>query len=317
MPSGECFKRLRVAVYGAGQLGSTVCNILATRPSYEVAGPYSRKERGKALSSGADVVVITTTSFLDAVAPDIQLALTSGSNVLTSAEECAYPWVVDSRLAADLHDLARARELTILGCGLNPGFAFDALVVTALGGVRDVRGISVVRIVDLSRFSTAILRRLGIGFTAEQFSRGTSEHTIHGHIGFPQSMRIVANKLALQIDRIEARIEPIFATRSVVTPNLTVASGESVGFHQHYTAIVGTRPWFECVFTGHIELDQAGLSPRDEIHIRGSTPLDLAIDPGLDPQLGSSATIANSVRRVFDAPPGWLTVAQLPPAVPT
>ena len=58
------------------------------------------------------------------------------------------------------------------------------------------------------------------------------------------------------------------------------------------------------------------LKEGDDISIDGSTPLHLSVDPGLNPQRGSSAVLANSVRRVAAAAPGWLTVAELPPALP-
>jgi 2,4-diaminopentanoate dehydrogenase len=308
--------QLTVAVYGAGQLGSTVAEILRERSGYVVRGPYGRAERDDALRSGADVVVIATTSFFAAVGPDIRDAVAAGSNVLTSAEECAYPWAVDAALADELDILAQAKSVTVLGCGLNPGFAFDALVVTALGAARDARRIRVERVVDLSRFSETILRRLGLGFDAEEFARRKAEGTIYGHIGFPQSMRIVAARLGLEIERIDAHIEPIFATRSEAAANLTIAAGESAGFEQSYVAIVGGDRWFECLFTGHVNLDSIGKPPLDDISIDGSTPLHLSVDPGLNPQRGSSAVLANSVRRVAAAAPGWLTVAELPPALP-
>ena len=36
----------------------------------------------------------------------------------------------------------------------------------------------------------------------------------------------------------------------------------------------------------------------------------------MNPQSGSSSVVANSVRRVVEARPGWVTVGELPPAVP-
>jgi hypothetical protein len=36
----------------------------------------------------------------------------------------------------------------------------------------------------------------------------------------------------------------------------------------------------------------------------------------MNPQSGSASIVANSVRRVVAASPGWTTVAELPPAVP-
>jgi len=307
---------LSVAVYGAGQLGTTVAAILRERDGYDVAGPFARESRAEALESGAGVVVMATTSFFAEVAPDIRAAVEAGSNVITSAEECAYPWAVDASIADELDALARGRDVTILGCGLNPGFAFDALVVTALGAARDVERIKVERVVDLSAFSENVLRRLGLGFDREEFDRRKREGTIYGHIGFPQSMRIVAARLGLDLERVDAHIEPIIGDREHRAVNLTIQPGQSAGFVQRYTGIVGGRPWFECLFTGHVNLDAIDASPRDEIDVEGTTPLHFAIDPGLNPQRGSSAVIANSVRRIAAAAPGWRTVAELPPAVP-
>jgi hypothetical protein len=308
---------LSTAVYGAGQLGTAVAGILRERGGYDVTGPCDRSSRETALRSGADVAVIATTSFLAEVGPDIREAVGAGSNVITSAEECAYPWAVDAGLADELDALARSRGVTILGCGLNPGFAFDALVVTALGAARDVSRIRVQRVVDLSAFSETILRRLGLGFDEAEFARRKAAGTIYGHIGFPQSMRIVAAQLGREIERIDARIEPIIGDRRHEAANLTVEPGESAGFEQRYTAVVDGVPWFECLFTGHVSLEAIGAAPRDEIDVEGSTPLHFAVLPGLNPQRGSSAVIANSVRRVAQAAPGWRTVAELPPAFPS
>jgi hypothetical protein len=37
----------------------------------------------------------------------------------------------------------------------------------------------------------------------------------------------------------------------------------------------------------------------------------------MNPQSGSASIVANSVRRVVAAAPGWRTVADLPPAFPS
>ena len=307
---------MRVSLYGQGQVNRNVATILAGRQGYEVLGPFGREARDRALRSGADIVAIATTSFLAELAPDIEAAVEAGSNVITTAEECAFPWAVVGGVAEALDALARARGVTILGAGLNPGFAFDALVVTALGVAWDAEEIRVERVVNLSKFSAPILRRLGVGFSAEEFERGAREGTVHGHIGFLQSMRIVARKLGLEFDRIERRIEPVLANRLHTAAHLEVVPGQTAGFRQFYTGVVRGRPWFECVFLGHLDPDSIGEPPRDSIAVDGSTPLRFAIEPGLNPQTGSSAVVANSLRRVVAAEPGWLTVADLPPAVP-
>lgn len=307
---------MKVALYGAGQVSRNIARILAGRPGVEVIGPSGRERRLETLGSGADVVVIATTSFLADVAPDIRLAVEAGSNVITSAEEAAFPWAVDRAVADELDGLARSQGVTILGGGLNPGFAFDALVVTALGPAADVSSIRVERIVDCSGFGTAILRRIGFGFTPEEFGAGTKSGAITGHIGFPQSMNVVAGALGLTIDRIDREITPIFGDRTYDVEHLTVQAGLTSGFEQHYVAVVDGVPWFEALFTAHLDPASIGKPARDEIWIDGTPELHYVVTPGFNPQSASSAMISNSLHRVMDAKPGWTTVAALPPAFP-
>jgi 2,4-diaminopentanoate dehydrogenase len=307
---------ITVAIYGAGQLGTNVSRILAGRRDTEVIGPGDRTERDYVLRSGADVVVIATTSFLREVAPDIRTAVESGSNVIVSAEEAAYPWATDRGLADALDQLAEQGGVTVLGGGLNPGFAFDALVVTATAPCARVSSIRVERVVDLRGFGETVLRRIGVGFPPGEFEDGVGRGSITGHIGFPQSMHVVAGALGHEIDRIERTINPIFADRDFNTAHIVVPSGSSAGFEQHYVALVNDRPWFDAIFTGHVDPDSLGKPPRDEIWIEGDPPLHYLVSPGFNAQSGSSALIANSVRRVVAARPGWVTIAELPPAFP-
>ena len=308
---------LTVSVYGAGQVGSTVCRLLSSAPGYEVVGPFDRSQRAAALQSGFDVVLIATTSFLAEVAPDIRTAVLAGSNVITTAEEAAYPWHYDETVAQELHSCALESGVTILGAGFNPGFAFDAMAITASGVVPDVASLRVERVVDLSGFSATILRRLGIGYSPEEFQAGLASESITGHIGFPQSMRIVARQMGLRISQIQRSIEPIAAEAPYDLPALTVGIGDSAGFRQHYVAIVDGRAWFDALFVGHVSPGAAGFATKDEIVVHSQAgDVHLVIKPGINPQVGSSSLIANSMRRLVAAPSGWLTVADLPPACP-
>ena len=118
-----------VAIYGAGQLGTTVAEILQKVPHHKVLGVFNRSQREQALTSKADVVIIATTTKFRDVAADIELAVQSGSHVLVSSEECAYPWAVDKQLADSLDALAKSKKVSISGTGVNPGLIFDSLVL--------------------------------------------------------------------------------------------------------------------------------------------------------------------------------------------
>lgn len=305
---------MQVSLYGAGTVSTNCAKILARRPGVTVLGPYGREERERALTSGADVVVIATSSFLSVVAPDIRLALESGSNVLTTAEEAAFPAAIDAAIAQELDAVAREHGVTVLASGLNPGFCFDALVLTATGVAWEVDTIRVERCVQLAGFSESILRRLGLGWTAEEFAERVASGAITGHVGFPQSMRIVAQALGVALERVERTIEPILGDRDYPGEHYTAPSGTSAGFVQHYRGIADRREWFEAKMIAHMDLAAAGKAPRDEIWLQGPTPVHLCIDPGLNPQIGSAAMVVNSLRTLVAGPPGWVLIGDLPPA---
>jgi 4-hydroxy-tetrahydrodipicolinate reductase len=325
---------------GTGRVGCDVARILDERPAVELVAATSRNPRHQgrdlgelcgtgelgvivdgspttAVAESPDVVVIATTSFLDAVAPQIALAARAGCNVLVTAEEAAYPWAVDASVADELDRVARDAGVTILGAGANPGFVFDALVLTAAGATPDVTGIDVERRVNFRRFSATVLGRLGVGYDAASFDAGVRDGLIFGHIGFPQSMRVVAGALGRRIERIERVIEPVFADEDLAADHLAVPAGRTAGVRQDYTAIVDGEPWYRARLTGHVAPEAGGIKLRDTIEIAGSAAVNLVLEPGLDPQVTSASVLANSLRRLADAPPGWLTVADLPPARPS
>lgn len=293
-----------VAIVGTGQLARGVAAILSRRADVHLIGPSDRSQQSVALSSGADVVIIATTTRLADVAPAIESAILAGSNVIVSAEESAFPWAVDSAAGDRLNALALSHDVTVLGSGLNPGFVFDALVLTLTGVCASVDSISATRTVGLGAFGHVVQARLGLGVDKAAFTAGVASGEILGHAGFPQSMSIVASKLGLTLDTIGTLIEPI------------MEHGQSVGVRQVYTGVVDGAEWYRATFLGHIDPQSAGLRVRDEIEILGSAPVNCVIDPGIGSQSGSQAIIANSVNRVIAARAGWLTVADLPPAHP-
>jgi 2,4-diaminopentanoate dehydrogenase len=330
---------IRLGLVGTGRVGRDVARLASTRPGIELTAACSRDvaHRGRdlgelagtaplgviisdgladVLAARPDIALIATTSFLSDVAADIEAVVRVGVNALCTAEEAACPWAVDETVAEELGALARERGVTILGAGANPGFVFDALVITAAGAGPDVRRIAVERRVNFSRFSANVLGRLGVGYAPEAFAAGVAEHRIFGHIGFPESMRVVAHALGRRIDSIERRIDPLYTDRPLAAEHLEVPAGHTAGVEQHYVATVGGEDWFVAKLTGHIDPDGVGIALRDTIEIVGSTTIALTIDPGLDPQTTSASVLVNSLARVMAAPAGWLTVADLPPARP-
>jgi len=308
-----------VSIYGAGQLGTAVARLLAANPRVQVSGPYGRSDRLTALRSGADVVVIATTTRLDDVAADVELAVERGSNVLVSAEEAAFPFMVDENTAGRIDALARAKEVSVAGVGVNPGLIFDALVLTMLGAAPRGCRIDVRRAVDISGFGATVLRRIGLGRTEPDFVAAVERGDILGHAGFPQSMMIVADAIGLSIERIDKVLRPVVTPVDIDVPGrFRIAAGESAGVDQVYTSIVDGEPWFTAHFFGHVDLSSLRLEPTDDIDFvfDGALFQSIQLRPGIGAQVGSQNMTANSIERIVAARPGWVTVAELAPAFP-
>jgi hypothetical protein len=308
-----------VSIYGAGQLGSSVADLLRANPTYDVRGPFARAQRTEALTGGADLVIIATTTRLRDVVDDVETAVTAGSNVLVSAEEAAFPFVVDAERAGRLDALARQHGVTVAGAGVNPGLMFDSLVLTMLGAAPQGCTIHVRRTVDISKFGATVLRRIGVGATSEAFAAAVDRGDILGHAGFPQSMAIVADAIGLPIDRIDKTLRPVITDTAIDIPGrFRVEPGESAGVDQTYTAIVAGKPWFVAHFFGHVDLPALRREPSDDIDLtlKRRPFQSIKLRPGVAAQVGSSNMVANSVERVLAARPGWVTVAEMQPAYP-
>jgi 4-hydroxy-tetrahydrodipicolinate reductase len=309
----------RVAIYGAGQLGTSVASLLRANPTYDVRGPYGRTQREEALGGGADLVIIATTTRLRDVAADVETAVAAGSNVLVSAEEAAFPFVVDAQLAGRLDAVARERGVSIAGAGVNPGLMFDSLVLTMLGAAPRGCTIHVRRNVDISKFGSTVLRRIGVGATEADFRGAVERGEILGHAGFPQSMAIVADAIGVRIEKIDKVLRPVVSSVAIdIADRFRVEPGESAGVDQTYTAMVAGQPWFVSHFFGHVDLRSVQREPSDDIDLTHKRrPFQsIKLRPGVGAQVGSSNMVANSVERVLAARPGWVTVAEMQPAYP-
>ena len=268
-------------------------------------------ERGHVFGQDADLLLVATTSFLSEVAADILHGIERGLNVITTAEEAAYPWSADKQLSDEIDAAARQRGVTVLGAGLNPGFIFDALFLTASAISWDVEKISFRRVVDVSGFSETVQRRLGLGHSREAFDAGVARGTVRGHMGFPQSFNLAANRLGYDLQRISKTFEPHLAARAISGGQLWIEHGQTAGFTQRVTGFLDERPWIEAEFVAHVDLPSLELEAEDSIDIEGSNPVRLRLKPGCNPQLGTAGMLASCIPRVVEAKAGFLTVADL------
>ncbi len=182
-----------------------------------------------ALSCDPDVVFICTSSFVKDVFPSIALALQHGAHVITIAEEMAYPWANNPRLAQEIDSLAKKAKKAVLGTGVNPGFVLDTLVVTLTGVCARVEHIYAKRVNDLTPFGPTVMQTQGVGATPEEFQKGLDSGTIVGHVGFPESIKLIGGALGWDIERVVQEREPIISKVERRTEHAHVLPGHVAG----------------------------------------------------------------------------------------
>lgn len=330
----------RIAVCGLGTIGSQVARLLIEhrrgvemvgaaskdpqqigRPLHEVLGldggdgPVVADSVGALIAENPDAVVLATGSFLPDVHDDLLACARAGVNVVSPCEELAYPYSRDPAVAAEVDAAARAGGATILGSGVNPGFIFDTLVATATGVAWDVKTIRGRRVVDTFEFGQNIHRRLGIGYTPEEFDRGHEDGSIAGHVGFPESIQLVCERLGVDLDHpVEERFEPLIAETPSPTKYGEVEAGRTEGFVQRATGVVGGNDFIRFELLLHLRPREAGYEPADTFAIDGLHPVNLTLSPGMDAVLATSAELVNSLPVLIQAQPGLKTVKDLPAA---
>jgi 2,4-diaminopentanoate dehydrogenase len=329
---------VRLVLCGAGGVARNLVRLSRERPGLRIVACYSRNadlagrdlgqlaggepigvrvtDRATALATPADLLLVATTSFLRDVAGEIEAGVDAGLDVMCTAEEMAFPWAVDEAIAARLDGQARAAGVTVMGAGANPGYIYEVVGLALTGAAWRIDRIRTRRVVDLSGFSATVQRRLGIGYDPETFTRHVRDHVVFGHIGFPHTIRTFARRLGVTVDEVTETVEPILAERAIPGIAVPVQPGESAGMRQRTTGIVDGRPWFVAEFIGHVEPAMAGLEPEDAYEIEGEPTIRGSVSPGFNPQSTTAALLANVMPLVVAAPPGLVSVTDLPIPAP-
>jgi 4-hydroxy-tetrahydrodipicolinate reductase len=263
-------------------------------------------------TAAPEVAVIATKSFVADTIDEVLAAVESGANVISIAEEMADPWAQQSQLAERIDQAARRHGVTVLGTGINPGFVLDLLIVCLSGACVEVEKITARRVNDLSAFGPTVMKTQGIGTHPEAFARGVRDGTIVGHVGFPESISLIARALGWSVDRIEQHREPIISSVVRQTRHVRVEPGWVAGC-RHVAS--GYRDGVEVIRLEHPQQvlpEIEGTETGDYITIEGTPRIELAIRPEIPGGLGTIAVTVNMIPLVVAAAPGLVTMIDLP-----
>ena len=168
-------ERIRVVIYGLGQIGLETAKVILGRRDLQLVGVIDHdpaklqrdvadlagmtRPSGVRVSDRPDdvlgvtrpqVVILTTGSRFKAILPQIKECVNARSNVISSCEELLLPHVRFAAQTRELDKLAKSRDVSVLGTGVNPGFIMDTMVLAASAPCLELKSVKIERIVDAS-----------------------------------------------------------------------------------------------------------------------------------------------------------------------
>lgn len=330
--------KVRVALWGFGAMGKGIVEMLLEKQGVEIVGVCGRKSNigkeihqilnieqkenrkviivddpDKAIGKGkTDIVMLTSDSFVKENYEKIKFCLQRKANVISIAEEMAYPLAQNKSLAIEIDQMARENGVTVLGTGINPGFVMDLLILMLTGACRSVDHISAKRINDLSHFGSAVMSGQGVGVDVQTFRQGVADGSIVGHVGFPESIRMIADGIGWKIDSISESREAITTTIDRRTNYATVKSGDVAGCCQIGTGYVGGKALIELEHPQQIVPEAENIETGDYITISGNPNITLQIKPEIPGGIGTVAVSVNMIPHVINSEAGLKTMLDLP-----
>jgi hypothetical protein len=317
-------------MFGVGSIGSDIARVLSQRPDFQLVGALDLDPAKTGLDLGqviglrqdleilisgqvkttlkrrAEAVVHATSSYLEQVIPELETIVGGGHNVVSTCEELADPWSRHPEAADRLDRFAKKFGVSVLGTGINPGFMMDWLPVALTAACQQVNRVRVRRVVDASKRRMQLQKKIGTGLSPATFAEMAARREIR-HVGLPESASLIARGLGWELDSIEERVEPLVAKRMAVTDYFTVQPGFVTGVNQ---VARGLKSGVERIRL-ELQMSVDTSEDSDEVWIEGNPSLHSAIK-GIHGDISTAAVAANSIRRVVEAPPGLLTMLDLP-----
>ncbi|MEM1584111.1 MAG: dihydrodipicolinate reductase [Nitrososphaerota archaeon] len=327
-------ENVRFAVYGVGPIGSLVARYGLERKWMELVAAFDidpvkiGRDIGELVglderigvvvqkpsldilrSVRPDVVLHATGSFLDRIYEQILESVKAGSDVISTCETLSYPYYRYSELANILDLEAKKNNSTILGVGVNPGFLLDLLPAILTTPCLRVEKVIARRIIDASKRRESFRRKIGLGLDKKIFDEKIKNGEITAHVGYAESICLIADALGLKLDFIEERQEAVIAEREVMVGGIKIDAGRVRGVRGYGAGIKNDKEILKIEFTAAVGVEEE----FEEIIIEGVPRIVWRSVGGTPGDLATAAVVLNYVPIVLKAEPGVATVNKLRP----
>jgi len=326
-------KQIKVVQYGLGPIGLQITKYLLERKLFKIVGAIDidaqkvdkdlgtvaglNKKLGVKISSDADkvlkgsradIVVLTTTSSLKKIKPQLMQIISHGKNIVSTCEELVYPWQTHSKIANEIDIAASQKSVSVLSTGVNPGFLMDFLPMAVTAVCKDVHSVTIERFQNAKYRRIPFQQKIGAGLTIAQFNKKKKEGTLR-HVGLTESVHLIAARLGWELDKTQDIIGPVIAKKNISTGKIKITKGNALGVQQTGLGIKNGEEKIKLLFRAAI----GEKSPRDRIVLDSVPPIDMTIKNGVNGDVATCAITMNAIPVVVNAKPGLRTMADIEP----
>ena len=319
-------------MYGLGPIGAAVARQIVSRKGFQIVGAVDidrakigldlgdviglekklkvriTNDAAGAIKSGKpDVAVLCTSSSLKEVMPQIEGILKKKVAIVSTTEELSYPVGKNRALAKKIDALAKKAKVAVVGTGVNPGFAMDALPITLTGICERVDSIRVDRIQDARSRRLPFQQKIGSGLNTEQFAQKVKDGSVR-HVGLAESVTMIADAMGWKLDKVTDEIHPKIADKAVESELIAVDPGYVCGIVQDGIGYAKGKP----VITLHMEAYLGAPESFDSVTVEGNPRITQKIAGGLHGDIATASITVNSIPKILRVTPGLRTMADMP-----
>lgn len=315
-----------IAIYGVGEINKLVVKELLKRGGVDIVAAIDidpnkvGKDLGNVvgldkelgikivpddeilLETQPDVVIHATGSYLDKVFDQIMNSIKAGANIISTCETLSYPWYRYPVLARIIDKTALRYGVSVLGTGINPGFLLDTLPSVLTVTTLEVRRIIARRVLNAAKRRESFKKKIGLGMPFNEVIEKLREGVLTGHVGYAESVLLIAEKIGFQPTKIVETQEPIKAENDVELMGIKVPKGHSIGIKGVGIGFANNNEIIRVEFIAKLTQEE-----YDEIIIEGKPQIKWR-SSGTAGDEGTAAVVVNLIPKIFEAPLGLITM---------
>jgi 4-hydroxy-tetrahydrodipicolinate reductase len=288
-------------------------------------GVLATQDADALLALDADCICYTANSDLrpGQVVEDLCRMLAGGKNVVnTSYVPLLFPKAAGDGVFEQLQAACEAGGTSFYTSGIDPGFGNAGITVHALALCKEVHRVRMQEIVNYDTWDNPFTMFEIMGFGKPDTSQSLLLAPGSTTLAWGPVLELVAAAIGLTLDRIEERHEVLLAERDIPIASGTVGKGTISGMRFEIVGIAGDEEVLVVEHVTRLRDDDAPHWPQGQgyrIRIDGEPnvriELELSSDRGDHNHAGCLATamhVLNAIPSVVEAPPGVLTLLDLP-----